>query len=494
MHIRLGSRKSHLAREQAETVKASLEALGHSVELHLRSSLGDLNLDLDLSKTQDKGVFTQDFNELLESREVDCVVHSWKDLPIEDSEKRMIVATLKREDTRDLFFIKKKALKKNKWTALTSSPRREFHLEKFFSFLSEGEIELNFKPIRGNIPTRISKFLDDEGADGFCIALAAIKRLLNNKVFNEEHPNIWNDVLRNCEWCVMPESMFPSAAAQGALAIEVLKENKDLIAVFNQLNHQSFKSEVELERKVLKDYGGGCHLSIGVTAMTKPQGKILIKSGEHEGHEFHSVKFQPVHAYPKKVNSSQIWFSKTQSQLMRSKLNYDSTKVTELDSVVVTRFEAFDESLKPLEVFASGVSTWKKIFKNKRRWVNGCLDSLGASSYPRDLFKRGINKHYWLTREGVEAPDGFSKLSTYKVNTEPFRTEDLDFDYYVWSSGQQMVDEILKNPVLKSKVHFVGLGRSYEFACKHLNELNLTEGLNFFTYYDLNQLLEDIVI
>ena len=491
MFIKIGSRKSHLAQEQAETVQAKLKALGHAVELNLRPSLGDLNLDLDLSKTQDKGVFTQDFNELLENHIVDCVVHSWKDLPIEESEKRTIVATLEREDARDLFFIKKKSHSKKNWNVLTSSPRREYHLKKFFNYLSDEEIKLSFESIRGNIPTRINKYLENEKADGFCIALAAIKRLLNNKSFNEDHPEIWNQVLTECDWCVLPESMFPSAAAQGALAIEVLKENKDLIEIFKKINCEQVKADVELERKILKDYGGGCHLSIGVTAIEKPQGKIIIKSGEHKGQSFHNIAFAPKHAYPKKVDSKKIWFSKTDSVSKRSKIHYDSSSVTNTDAVLISRFEAYNENLAPLEIFTAGVNTWKKVFK-KGCWVNGCLDSLGANEYPRDLFKRGVKNHFWLTREGVEAPEGFTGIHTYRVENEPL--DNLSFDYYVWSSGHQMRIEILRNPELQSKIHFVGLGRSYEFALNNLNEVNLKEGLNFFTYYDLNQLREEITI
>lgn len=480
-----------MAQEQAETVKSRLESLGHKVELNLRPSLGDLNLDIDLSKTQDKGVFTQDFNELLENHTVDCVVHSWKDLPIEESEKRMIVATLDREDTRDLFFIKKKAQSKKSWRVLTSSPRREYHLNKFFDHLSDGDIKLSFETIRGNIPTRLKKFLENDGADGFCMALAAIKRLLNNKSFNQDHPDIWTDVLKDSDWCILPESMFPSAAAQGALAIEVLKENKDLIQVFESINNEQFKADVELERRVLKDYGGGCHLSIGVTVIEKPQGKILIKSGEHEGQSFHNIDFTPKHPYPKKIDSKKVWFSKTDSHSKRTKINFDSSKITDFDAIMVSRYEAFSESLKPMETFVSGVKTWKKIFQ-KGHWVNGCLDSLGVSEYPKDLFKRGLKNHFWLTREGVKAPEGFTGISTYRVENKPI--DDLSFEYYVWSSGHQMVHEVLKNPELQSKLHFVGLGRSYDFALKNLNELNLTEGLNFFTYYDLNQLRDEIII
>ena len=107
MHITLGSRQSHLAQKQAYMVKKRLESLGHRVDLFLKPSMGDLNLDLDSSSTDEKGVFTQDFTKLLLEKKVDCVVHSWKDLPIDLGGNTEVVATLEREDSRDLFFIKK---------------------------------------------------------------------------------------------------------------------------------------------------------------------------------------------------------------------------------------------------------------------------------------------------------------------------------------------------------------------------------------------------
>ena len=276
MHIKLGSRQSHLAQKQAYMVKALLEEKGHSVELYLKPSFGVLNLDIDLSKTEEKGVFTSDFTKLLHEKKVDCVVHSWKDLPIELGGTTDVVATLKREDSRDLFIVKKKALHKKDWCLLTSSPRREFHVKKFFDCLQSSDenlsnsseknaynnsetndstfafahekLNISFKAIRGNIPTRFKKFLEDDEVDGFCVALAAVKRLLNDKSFNSDYPGLWSRLLEACEWCVLPESLCPSAAAQGALALEVLKEKKDLIAALHEINHESDRQAVIEER------------------------------------------------------------------------------------------------------------------------------------------------------------------------------------------------------------------------------------------------------
>ena len=131
---------------------------------------------------------------------------------------------------------------------LTSSPRREHHLKEFFSYLNDKEARLSFKAIRGNIPTRFKKFLEDEEVDGFCVALAAIKRLVKDFEFNKDYPSVWKSLLQKTNWCVLPESFCPSSAAQGALALEVLKERTDLIEVLNRVNHEVDRLAVVKEK------------------------------------------------------------------------------------------------------------------------------------------------------------------------------------------------------------------------------------------------------
>ena len=86
MNIRIGSRKSDLAKIQALVVAKTLKAKSLSpieIEHVFKSSLGDDNLDQPLYRMPDKGVFTKDFTEDLVAGQIDMVVHSWKDLPTE---------------------------------------------------------------------------------------------------------------------------------------------------------------------------------------------------------------------------------------------------------------------------------------------------------------------------------------------------------------------------------------------------------------------------
>lgn len=81
--IRVGTRKSQLARIQTDSVVATLKALypGLQFEIIAMSTTGDKILDTALSKIGEKSLFTKELEHALERNEVDLVVHSLKDLP-----------------------------------------------------------------------------------------------------------------------------------------------------------------------------------------------------------------------------------------------------------------------------------------------------------------------------------------------------------------------------------------------------------------------------
>src|SRR5206468_2152220 len=137
--LKLGSRKSDLARIQAHAVGEALEAAhpGLKVEFHFSESLGDKNLTDPLWKMPGKGVFTEDLTgDLVEGR-VDLVVHSWKDLPVEEKPSTEIAATMTRADSRDLLLFKKNSRSRltdgKVLRIFSSSPRREYNLKPFLS-------------------------------------------------------------------------------------------------------------------------------------------------------------------------------------------------------------------------------------------------------------------------------------------------------------------------------------------------------------------------
>src|SRR5216110_2809021 len=108
MRVTIASRRSDLARIQTYQVGKTLRAVHPQIEINysFHESLGDKNLTDPLWKMPEKGVFTQDFREGLLRGDFDLVVHSWKDLAIEDNPETEIVATLRRADQRDLLIVR----------------------------------------------------------------------------------------------------------------------------------------------------------------------------------------------------------------------------------------------------------------------------------------------------------------------------------------------------------------------------------------------------
>src|ERR1051326_1628577 len=135
MRVTIASRRSDLARIQAYQVGDLLHATYRQIEINysFHESLGDKNLNDPLWQMPEKGVFTQDFREGLLRGDFDLVVHSWKDLAIEDDPETEIVATLPRADQRDLLLIRKDRWPKVEQTGFvsifTSSPRRAHNLD-----------------------------------------------------------------------------------------------------------------------------------------------------------------------------------------------------------------------------------------------------------------------------------------------------------------------------------------------------------------------------
>ena len=182
MRVRVGSRGSALAVLQAKAVGEALQRHDPrlDVEYVTHTSEGDRNRSIALWQATEKGLFTQDLTRLLVEGRVDLVVHSWKDLPVEQSPTTMVAGTLERADSRDVLLARPVVAENRPSTlrVLTSSPRRAWQIERSLAALlpwSIGHIEV--APVRGNIATRLQKLLAGE-ADALVMAKAALDRLL----------------------------------------------------------------------------------------------------------------------------------------------------------------------------------------------------------------------------------------------------------------------------------------------------------------------------
>ena len=144
------------------------------IDTHYSSSVGDTDMSAKAWEQHGFGIFTNSLSKKLILKDVDVVVHSFKDLPVKNLNKTSFIC-LKRDDPRDVILIKKTSLNKKKLVIGTSSPRRKYYLKKLREFLPFEEL----KPfdIRGNVPSRLEKILNSSEEDGVFMAKAAIDRI-----------------------------------------------------------------------------------------------------------------------------------------------------------------------------------------------------------------------------------------------------------------------------------------------------------------------------
>jgi hydroxymethylbilane synthase len=113
-------------------------------------------------------------------------------------------------------------------------------------------------PVRGNVDTRLRK-LDEGEFDAMVIAVAGIKRLGRGDIKYEP---------------IATELMLP-APGQGAVALEVRSDRRDVVAVVAKLDHEATRTCVEFERAFLGAVEGGCGSPVGAYARLQSGGVLF---------------------------------------------------------------------------------------------------------------------------------------------------------------------------------------------------------------------------
>ena len=269
--IIIGTRGSDLALWQANFVKDSLEAIHISAELKIIKTQGDRLLNLSFDKLEGKGFFTKELEEELIAGTIDIAVHSHKDLPTENPPGLIIAAVSEREDPAELLLVLKDCTDVRQKLSVkfgglvgTSSNRRKAQLLAV-------RPDLEIKDLRGNVPTRIGK-LRDEKYDAIMLAKAGVSRLgINLDEFHVEE---------------IGATEFIPAPAQGVLAIQIRERDHILYEALQDLNHPDVAAELAVERNILKLFGGGCHLPLGVYCRKENDKFQVFTSKAEDGEGF----------------------------------------------------------------------------------------------------------------------------------------------------------------------------------------------------------------
>ena len=494
MKIRVLSRKSDLAIIQAYEFGNYFQSKFPEIEIEYvtKSTSGDKDLVTPLSEMPSEGVFTNDLRDELIRNECDLIVHSWKDLPIEVGEQTKISATLKRSDMRDILFVKKNKNKNNDCiNILCSSPRRKYNLENFIkNYTPENYKNINFKNIRGNIPTRFKKFINNSENDGFVVAKAAIDRILNNQntQFDELRKEL-KHYIKQCLWTIVPLSINPCSPGQGALAIETRIDDENLNSLLEKVNYKTEFKNVESERKILSGYGGGCHQKIGVSYISHKHGLIISKRGENQnGKHFENWNFENSNnnknqcdnkeeIYPESLENYKV-FERKQIDDSISKINSLSN-----NCIFVSRANALPKEAKISSdniIWTSGLSTWKQL-SSRGIWVNGSSDGLGED-FEKNL--SALTNFSWIKLTHKDAPISniINRIETYKLERLDLKIT-TNKKYFYWMSSSAFQYSIEKYPEIKDKYHYCGPGNTYNEIYSILgNNKNLFVELSYDTW------------
>jgi len=247
--IKIGTRGSELALWQANFVKKQLEELGQEVEIKIIKTQGDQIQHLSLDKLEGKGFFTSELEDALQKNEVDLAVHSMKDLPTESSEGLVIAGVSDRENPADWLIIHKSKVDASQPLQITAGAVVGTSSNRRKSLLKHIRPDVVTKDIRGNVPGRVKKVFDRE-VDGVVLAAAGLIRI--NLDLSEYH------VVK-----LHPREFTP-APAQAVLAYQTNRNNSKLVELIRKhLHNSAVAKRTNVERKLLKLMGGGCHLPLG---------------------------------------------------------------------------------------------------------------------------------------------------------------------------------------------------------------------------------------
>jgi len=248
--IIIGSRGSKLALIYAE--KAREKILKYSKDFGVEEVIikeiitkGDQVQDKRLSEVGGKGLFSKTIEVELLEKKIDIAVHALKDMPSEETEGLLTDCFLERNDPREILISKDnihlKDLASNSIIG-TSSFRREFQIKKIRD-------DLGCKLIRGNVDTRIRK-LNENLYDAIILSYAGIDSLGLNQ---------------NISQTFSTSEIIP-CAGQGVIALQCRDNDKSLIELLKQADHQSTHRAIKAERNVLKVLEGDCETAVGAFA------------------------------------------------------------------------------------------------------------------------------------------------------------------------------------------------------------------------------------
>jgi hydroxymethylbilane synthase len=283
--VRVGTRGSRLAIAQTEIALAALRKVHPHVrfEVIAISTKGDVD-NRPLFTLDEKGIFEKEVNEAVKQGKVDFAVHSLKDVPSDLSDDLSVACIPKRASPNDVLVTDNEQKLKDLAPGSvvgTSSLRRAVQLTKT-------RVDLNVRPIRGNVETRVKKVISGE-YDAAVLAEAGLSRLGMKDVIVQRFS------IRD----------FVPAPGQGAIAIVCRSDDAALADMLQQIEDRHSRIAVLAERALIRKVEGGCRFPIGAVAITN-EDKITLYASvfSADGKQSIHIKKSGTATKPEQLGSS----------------------------------------------------------------------------------------------------------------------------------------------------------------------------------------------
>ena len=252
----LASRKSKLAMAQTEEVRRSM--LPIPAEILGLSTTGDEVLDRPLVDVGGKGVFIKTLEAALLDGRADAAVHSLKDMETHIALGTEIAAVLPREDRGDALVGPYRTIDELPLGARigTASVRRA-------AYLRHHRPDLEIALLRGNVNSRIARLAEGEFA-AIILAMAGLNRLE-----------------LECDYHRLDETIMPTAAAQGVIAVQIKSSGSraDAVRACLASAHCAETADcITAERAVLAALDGSCRTPISAMADLDAAGRLSLSA------------------------------------------------------------------------------------------------------------------------------------------------------------------------------------------------------------------------
>jgi hydroxymethylbilane synthase len=488
---KIGTRGSLLAVTQSTLVKNQLEKIsGENFELVLIKTQGDELTTKPLWQMDGKDFFTKELDEALLKGEVDFVIHSYKDLGSVRPTGIKLAAVTERRFAHDILLMPKELIKKlPSWEGDlivgTSSPRRIVNLghalKNFIPYAHKKDLIVRCEMLRGNVNGRIRK-LKDGKYHAITLALAGLERLAMGEKSRQE----LSELLDGLNYLVLPQSVFPSAASQGALGIEMREDRDDegkLAGILAQLNHQVTIEEVAREREAFRAFGGGCHLAVGIHVKKVRDTFLHVHAGEVDGKRV-DLKWLEGVTKPKLKPHQKYFAGLPRGE--KDDVVYDQllTKVPQIKELPLNDKHIFvtsrytlptlrhSLSSAPEGIWAAGSKT-AQLLADEGIWINGTSDSLGTVDLIQLKSSQALKMLHphiaspWVVLSHQEASSDLGPvIGCYERKVGDVPKEYVDelrkVGACLWTSFHQYELYLKQFPFLKDAIHCCGLGKTWQ--------------------------------